>query len=386
MSDQVDAVMSREGGGTPLHGLVSRARRVNKIFVFAVLLPTLLASIYYGLIASDVYVSEARFIVRSPQRQAQSGLVGALLQGSAFSNAQDDAYLVHDFILSRDALSELNIHNGLRDKYARGDVDLLSRFPILHTEDSFEALWRFYQKHIDVDYDSTSGITTLRVRAFTSIDAHEINEELMTQSERLINRLNERATQDMVGFASKDVADAEAEVRRTTLAVSEFRNAHAVFDPERQSALQLQQVSTLQSELVAAKTQLVEVQSLSPANPQVSALRTRVDVLKEEIENAVRNVAGTNASLSGKAPEYERLVLDKDFAERRFAAALSALESAKGEAERKQLYLERLVQPNSPDVAIEPKRLQSVLVVFALGLIVWGLLTLLVSGIREHQL
>ena len=63
------------------------ATRIDKIFVLTVALPTLLASIYFGFIASDVYISEARFVVRNPQRSNQTGL-GALLQGTALSRCR----------------------------------------------------------------------------------------------------------------------------------------------------------------------------------------------------------------------------------------------------------------------------------------------------------
>lgn len=386
MVDQSEIQLVRTDSVIARPGIRARVQGISKLFLLCVLLPTTIAATYYGLIASDVYVSESRFVVRSPQRQAQAGIVGALLQGSGFSNAQDDTYLVHDFVLSRDALADLNKNDEIVKSYSHRGADPISRFPLLNLDPSFEALWRYYQKHVDVDYDATSGITTLRVKAFTSDDAHRINEDLMTLSERLINNLNARAAQDMIGFAQRDTLEAEVAVRKAALAMSKYRDINTVFDPDRQSALQLQQVSALQSELVAAKTQMIEVQSVSPANPQVAALRTRVGVLQAEIDRAVKNVVGNKSSLAGKAPEYERLVIDKAFAERRFASAITALETARGEAQRKQLYLERLVQPNEPDVAVEPKRLQSVLVVLILGLIVWGLLKLLIGGIKEHQL
>src|SRR6476646_82181 len=79
----------------------SRLRRLrvltSPLFLFAVLIPTLVASAYYGLIASDVYVSESRFVVRSPQRPQFSG-IGALLQGGSFARSQDDTYSVHDYV------------------------------------------------------------------------------------------------------------------------------------------------------------------------------------------------------------------------------------------------------------------------------------------------
>ena len=77
-------------------------KRINLIFALTVLVPTGIAIIYYGLIASDIYISESRFVVRSPQRQSQTGLLSSLLSGTGFSRSQDDAYSVHDFIKSRE--------------------------------------------------------------------------------------------------------------------------------------------------------------------------------------------------------------------------------------------------------------------------------------------
>jgi capsular polysaccharide transport system permease protein len=69
----------------------ARLASANVILWLTVILPTALAVVYFGLIASDVYISESRFVVRSPQRAAQTG-IGALLQGTGFSRSQDDTY------------------------------------------------------------------------------------------------------------------------------------------------------------------------------------------------------------------------------------------------------------------------------------------------------
>jgi capsular polysaccharide transport system permease protein len=83
--------------------------------------------------------------------------------------------------------------------------------------------------------------------------------------------------------------------------------------------------------------------------------------------------------------EYERLILERTFAERQLATALTSLEQARNDAQRKQLYLERIVQPNKPDMALEPRRLKAIASTLAFGLIVWGILTMLAAGVREHQ-
>ena len=49
-------------------------RRAGPLFVMTVLAPTVLAILYFGLISSDVYISESRFVVRSPERASASTL------------------------------------------------------------------------------------------------------------------------------------------------------------------------------------------------------------------------------------------------------------------------------------------------------------------------
>src|SRR5580692_7348977 len=110
----------------------------NIALVLTVIVPTLTAVLYYGFVASDVFISESRFLVRSPQHQAQSGLFGQILQGSGLTHSQDDTYSVHDYILSRDALHELDAKLGVRKAFTSKHLDPINRFPGLGWDDSFE--------------------------------------------------------------------------------------------------------------------------------------------------------------------------------------------------------------------------------------------------------
>jgi len=368
----------------PSFSLKQRLSALNGLFVLTVVVPTVIAVVYFGLITSDVFVSESRFVVRSPQRQAPSGL-GALLQGAGFSRSQDDTYSVHDFMLSRDALKQLNSKLQLDKAFGSTDVDLFSRFATFGIDDNFEALHRYYQKRVAIDTDSTSAISVLKVSAYKAEDAYRINAMLLEMGESLINQLNERGRQDMIRFASLEVEVAEKKAKAAALALSDYRNEKAVFDPERQSAIQLQLVSKLQDELIATKTQLDQVRTFTPDNPQIPALKKRASTLQLEMDAQMSKVAGGSTSLTNKAADYERLALDRTFADKQLGAAFVSLEQARNDAQRKQLYLERIVQPSKPDVAVEPRRLRAILATFLLGLICWGVLTILVAGVREHK-
>lgn len=362
----------------------SRLKGVNRLFLLTVVVPTVLAVVYFGLIASDVYISESRFVVRSPERQSSSPL-GSILKGVGFSRAQDDSYTVHDYVLSRDALKELNDKLGLAKAYGSSDVDRFSRFAGLDFDDSFEALYRYYQKKVDVQQDSASSISTLTVRAYTADDAVQINRRLLDLSEELVNRLNERGRQDMIRFAAAEVVDAEAKAKAAALALSDFRNTRGVVDPERQATVQLQQVARLQDELIATKNQLAQLKAFTPQNPQIPSLQLRMRSLQSEIDAETTKVTGGERSLANKAAQYQRLALEREFADRQLASALMSLEQARNEAQRKQVYLERIVQPSTPDIAMEPRRLRNIIAAFILGLVAWGVLGMLLAGVREHQ-
>jgi len=359
-------------------------RRFDMVFAFTVLLPTALAAAYFGLIASDVYISEARFVVRSPQRQVATGL-GALLQSTGFSRSQDDTYSVHDFIRSRDALHELDNKLKVRAAYSNAAVDRFNRFPSLDNDTSFEALYKHYLKHVAIDYDTVSSISVLRVHSYTADDARNTNEMLLQMGERLVNNLNTRSRQDLIQVAETEVRVAEEKARAAALALSGFRTDRGVFDPERQGTLQLQGVARIQEELMAAETQLNQVRQVSPNNPQVASLASRVEMLRQAMAAETAKITGKGGvSLSSKSPAFDRLTLEKLFADRQLSSALASLETARSEAQRKQLYLERLVQPNLPDKAMEPRRLRSVLMVLALGLLLWGVVSLVLASVREH--
>lgn len=361
-----------------------RVSRLDRIFWLTVVIPTALSIAYFGLFASDVYTSESSFVVRSPERPTASPL-GALLKGSGFSRAQDDSYTVHDYVMSRDALRVLVQSNALDKAFANPAVDRFSRFAGLDPDNSFEALHRYYQKKVTVLTDSTSSITSLSVKAFSAQDALNANTELLKQSEALVNRMNERGRQDLIRYAQVEVDLAQEKARTTGLALAGYRNRQGVVDPERQATAQLLQVAKMQDELIATTTQLALIKASTPKNPQIPLLQLRATTIQQEINKQTASVTGGQASLANKASDFQRLAIDAEFANKQLVSALTSLEMARSEALRQQVYLERVTQPSLPDVAQDPQRLRSVLATLLMGLVAWGVLSMLIAGVKEHQ-
>jgi capsular polysaccharide transport system permease protein len=224
----------------------------------------------------------------------------------------------------------------------------------------------------------------MEVRAYTPEMSRAINEVLLQVSERLVNNLNDRSRQDLIVVARRQVKEAEKRTQDASLALVEFRSKGGIFDPAKEAGMLIDTAARLREDLRMTETQIARLKEVAPANPQIATLNQQAARLRDAIGQETSKTVGPGNSLNTKSTAYERLALEKQFSEQELAAALANLEMARNDAARKQLYLERLVQPNLPDMALEPRRVRSVFTVFLVGLLVWGVVSLLVAGVREH--
>lgn len=376
----------REDGVTRKRMLASSTRfkiGSNWLFVGTVVAPTLLAILYYGFLASDVYVSESQFVVRSPDKPAASGL-GVILKSAGFANAGDEIYAAQSFASSRDALRAINRNGRFKDAYSRPQISIVDRFNPLGFSGSFEDLYKYFQAKVSLKNDAASSITTMTVRAYTPEDAYRFNQELLEMSEATVNRLNQRGRKDLVRYAQDEVDNAKARAQAAAIALAAYRNQSGIVDPEKQAAVQMQMISKLQDSLIAAKTEVVQLRRYTPENPRIPVLVTQIGSIQNEMSQQLQMVAGSRRSLAATAVQFQRLTLENDFAGKQLAAALASLEDARSESQRKQAYVERIVQPNLPDDATEPRRLRGIISTLVLGLVAYGILRMLLAGVKEH--
>jgi capsular polysaccharide transport system permease protein len=144
-------------------------------------------------------------------------------------------------------------------------------------------------------------------------------------------------------------------------------------------------ISKLQDELIASRNQLLQLRAFAPANPQVPVLRTKIAGLTRDIDAELDKVAGSSKSLSAAVAQYQRYQLESQVADKQLAGAIASLQDARNEARRKQAYVERIAQPNTPDAALEPRRFRGIIATIIFGLIAYGIVSMLLAGIREHH-
>ena len=359
--------------------------RRHRWFSILVILPTLFAAIYYGFIASDEYVSQSSFVIRSPNgKPTQMSTLANLIQTTGFGGGQEQTGQVIDYIQSRDALQDLQRRMDLRKKFVSADADFVSRYPGLFREDRFENLFRFYKDKISASTDPQTGVAKLEVQAFRPSDAHDINAALLDLSEALVNRLNNRAERRSIAEAEARVTQAEDRVRNARVSLAAFRNSKDLLDPKVQAAGVLDVSNRLVAEQAALRAQLDLMLRVAPQNPAIPSLRSRISAVGAQIAAQNGRAVGTPTGIASKLSGYEKLQAEQEFATQMFTAASASLEQARSEAQKQQFYLERVVEPNTPDLPLLPHRLKAILTIAAAALFLYFIGWMLIVGILEH--
>lgn len=355
------------------------------LFVVLCFLPTIVAGIYYGLIATDRYVSKAAFIVRTASKPAGSdGGLGAFLRMAGLGRSDDDTYSVKDFIESRDAVRELQARLPLAQMYGAPGTDFLSRFPSLLYGSGNEELFRYYTKMTTADYNASSGITTLQVQAFRPDDALAIATNVLSLAEDLVNHLNTRIREDAEVSASNEVKHEEKRLSDAQVALTAFQNKENMIDPTANSVIVSEIVGKLQADLAQTQARIADMQASSPNNPGLAGLRRQADVTRAQIDKESSRITSAQEGLADKLGTYQRLMLEREFATKALASATAALDSARTEARRKQLYIQRIVEPNLSDNPTLPRRAWTTFTVWVINCFTLFMGWMVSSGVREH--
>ncbi|MGE0769137.1 MAG: capsule biosynthesis protein [Hyphomicrobiaceae bacterium] len=353
--------------------------------IVAAFMPTILATLYFGAFASDRYVSEAKFVVRSASRPAGGAGLGALLQMTGLSRAQDEVFAVHSFLTSRSAVERLLARLPLRDYYGHREADWIARYPSPIFGPSAEDFYRYFNYMISTAYNSTTGITTLRVQAFGAQDAKAVADALLDLGEQTVNQMNDRIYRDAIRVAAAEVSQNQDDLISSQQELTRFRNSELMIDPAGSSVIVTELIGKLGADLAQTEAVMREMSAASAASPQIASQRQRAEALQAQIARERARISDKSEGLASKLATYERLVLDREFAKQKLATSVRSLESAQAESRRQQLYLERVVEPVIADKAMAPERLRMIASSMGLNLIFAITGWLVVSGLREHE-
>jgi len=321
--------------------------------------------------------------VRSPTKPGASGGLSFLVQ-LGLVKSQDDSFIVQDYITSRDALKSLAAALPLKAMYHRDGADFLARYPSIVYGAEEEEFYRYYKQMVSAIHSDRTGITVLRADAFRPDDAHLIAETLLKLSESLVNHINRRLQTDAIANSLAELRTAQVRVVDAQTALTEFRNKELIVDPRQNAVALAELIALLSAELGTVQAQLTELKGSSTSSPQLGPLQRKAVALGQQIAQERATIAQEKGGLAARIAAYERLALEREFANRMLSAAEAELVQARAEAARQLLYLERIVEPSLPDYSTLPRRLRKVGTILVINVLLIGLAWLVFSGVREH--
>ncbi len=355
----------------------------RRSWVWFVLLPFLLSACYFGLIASDRYVGEAKVIVKQADSNTTADF-GIALLGAGMSSGDKDAQLVRQYILSLDMLHQVDALLSLRDHYQSENADILSR---LWDSESQEDFLAYYRKHIAVDYDEISGVLTIRAQAFTPEFAQLIVKAVLQFSEEAINQIGHQLATEQVNFVKNELDLAAEHLKKSKKQILEFQEKYQLFSPEQESGAKLTMVNELEAELTRHKAELNNLRSyINDTAADVVALKAKIGSLEHQLLIERKKLVGDKSNnFSEVNARHADLLLDLGFATDLYKGSLMSLEQARIEAYRKLKYLVVIDSPSLAEEAEFPRRLYNLVSILVVLLLSYGAMKITWATIQEHR-
>lgn len=359
-------------------------------FVICVLLPTLVAGVYYFAFASDQYVVHFRFAVRDTSTAVSTSAATSdltALVGIASSSNPTENYMVAEFMTSQQAVEELQSRINVREIYSRPSIDFASR---MDASQPIEMFLRYWKNMTTAQFDQVTGISWAEVRAFTPEDAYLVAKTLLSLGEDLVNEVAQRPQREAIKYAEAEVARAEDRLRKVRTELAQYRDKTGLIEPTTSVVLANATVaSSIRGAIAQIQTDIsaLKKQGMKDNSAQLQSLRTRLKATEEQLK-AVENQISTSESgdtpISQAVARYEQLDLERLFAQNLLTSTMQSLEQARSNAATKRIYVVAFVQPALPQTSTYPRRGVATLTVAIACLLLWTIALLLGRSIKEH--
>lgn len=358
--------------------------RVVRYPVLAVSIAFILATtVYWLLIASDLYVSEARVILeRTDLSSGQVTDISGLLTGA--SAQRPDQLLLREYLLSTDVLRKLEDSLKLREHFATNG-DWLSR--LWNRQAPLELLHRYLESRITIELDDFSDVLVINVQAYTPQMSQAIAAALLGEGERYMNALGHQLASEQVRFLEAQVDELGRRTRAARSALLAYQNRSGMPSPQATADNYAGIVARLESQLTDLQTRRTGLLAfLQPEAPQVAEVNAQVRAVESQLrQERARLAAPQGGTLNKAVEEYQRLQMEADFTQQVFNSALASLERGRVDATRTLKQVQVLQGASKPEYPLRPRRIYNAVVYALAALCLAGVLQLLVAIVRDHK-
>lgn len=358
--------------------------RIFQRFIKLTLVAASLAVLYWVLIASDRYVSEANVIIRKTDSVGAPTLDIPLLAPAMGGVNRPDQLLLRDYLLSVDMLKKLDAKLDLRSHYSAWQRDLVSQMWFRNA--SMEWFHRHFLSRLSIEYDDFAGILRIKVQAYDPETAQAISSMLVAEGERYMNQLGHELAEAQVNFLTNQVSLAQIRFQQASQDLLAFQNRKGLLSPQATAESINQLVAKLEEQRVQLQTQLASLpRALDKDHPNIVLLKRSLAAVERQIEQEKAKLATPSGkTLNVSMEEFHRLQMEVSFTQDLYKSSLVALEKGRIDATRMLEKVSVLQSPTLPEYPMEPRRIYNTIATLLIAAMLAGILKLLESIVRDH--
>lgn len=366
----------------PLEQVIGRLMLASAVLILVI--PNIASVYYFTCIAMDQYQSETRFTVRSSTPALGRDQL-TKVTGLPSAQIVQDTQIVTNFIASKDMVAALQSKVDLQKLYGNPDIDPLAR---LRRDASTEKLLDYWEDMVSIKTEVTSGIVTVKVRAFSAVDAQKVLQEVVAASEAVVNDVNNRIWRDVIATAQANLENAKDQLQKSREQLQLARNQTGVLSVAGSSAIFTNLITAVQTDRINLQQRYdALLGNVSPTAPQMRVLKREIESKQKQLDDLNRQVAGQGKSeqnLADVSVGMSQRELEQNLAEQQFSASMKTLEQVQFVSKQQLLYLDTFLAPNLPDEAQYPKRALWIAGVLAATIAIWGIVAGLLTALRNR--
>ncbi|MFC3051691.1 Wzz/FepE/Etk N-terminal domain-containing protein [Kordiimonas pumila] len=341
-----------------------------------------LAAVYYALIASDRYVTEARIYVKSSN--ASSSVMPQLQMLTGAQGDSQDAVMINAFFQSRDLMELMEKEVSFSDHFSHSGADFLSRLKDgANAEDRLE----YFKKRLSASVSPDSGLIVVRGQGFTPEFSHKFVEAVIRAGEAFINSTGQKIATEEIAFVEKELNRSRDALARARDKLLSFQNDNGLLNAEATGASMQKVVSEMEAELVRLHTEEKALSSyLNSGAAELVTLRSRIEAIENQLKQERQKLASTDeTSINEVNATYQELEMELKFATDLYQTSLVALEKARVESYHKLKHVVVVQSPAIPDSAEYPRKLYDLITLFVTLSLAYGVVMMIFATIREHR-
>jgi capsular polysaccharide transport system permease protein len=351
----------------------------------AAIIASLFASIYWGLIASDRYVSEAHIIIQRTELSGAQTMDITALVGNPDAGNRTDLLLLRDHLLSVDMMKKLDRKLDLRGHFSDKRRDVISRMWLHYN--SIEWFHRHYLSRVKVEFDDYAGILVIKSQGYDPKMAQALCAMLVAEGEQFMNTIARSLAQEQVTYLEAQLTEITKRVTTARQAVLEYQNEKGLVSPQGTVENIASVVGRLEAQLAELQTkQTAMLGYLMPDSPNVVEINLQIAATEKQILKEKAKLASpAGKTLNRDLEVFQRLQMQAEFVQDVYKTALVALEKGRVESTRKLKKVSVLQSPTDPQYPLEPRRIYNTIIFVLITLLLAGITHLIAAIIRDHK-